>query len=348
MSWWDRVQEWLLDSLLDFIDIVWRNRYLIGFIVLMLVLGSVTIRAYQTRDRTWAGKQRRRKVLMYVLLLLVAVSIIALGWWAVKFSFEIVRGFPSLSLNDALPEAISLSAIGLLTMAILQSIRLLFPIRAWFHSRMMKKWLSPRPPARKKKRSKSSKTEQPTSSKIEGLKRTMWREQRPIAELMLLMGSTNRVSLFDLPIDQLCGQIGAAVETAIVNPRRYRRLLRAMLGGESEVLRKLTAKRAASPISSEQDDLDQDRNTVSYQIQRRIDGFQIATAADWKRWLRMVAIYISGVIGIIATVAHGTFSPSDPSNWPKLVIAFVISGLAAGFLASMFRDLAAIVEKLRQ
>lgn len=340
MSWWDSVMYWLLNRLLDFVDIVWSNRYLIGFIVLMLVLGSVTIRAYQTRDRTWAGKQRRRKVLMYVLLLLVAVSIIALGWWAVKFSLDIVKGFPSLSLNDALPEAISLAAIGLLTMAILQSIRLLFPIRAWFHSRMMKKWLSPRPPASKKKRSKSSKTERP--------KRTMWREQRPIAELMLLMGSTNRVSLFDLPIDQLCGQIGAAVETAIVNPRRYRRLLRAMLGGESEVLRKLTAKRKASPISSELDDLDQDRNTVSYQIQRRIDGFQIATAADWKRWLRMAAIYISGVIGIIATVAHGTARPSDIADWPRLVIAFVASGLVAGFLASMFRDLAAIVEKLRQ
>jgi hypothetical protein len=259
---------------------------------------------------------RHRDVGKIYLLASFFLLVLWAGWMAIMCARIFVSAFDTLGKTQPDRAALALAAIGLLAMAILQSLRLLFPLRGLFHGERLKGWFD-------------------YSEHPDGY---------PAKALLELLGVSDR-SILDLPVEQLCGQIGAAMEAALANPFVRGRLLRAILGTHNEDLEELIARSQQShnrpPFSDpspEQERLEQLRNLVSYQIQRRIDSFQIATAAAWKRWLRIAAVYISGILGVLATVSINSVNLSlmmSLTVWASLALAFVLAGLVGGFLAAL-------------
>jgi hypothetical protein len=95
------------------------------------------------------------------------------------------------------------------------------------------------------------------------------------------------------------------------------------------------------------------RTTVAFAIQRSLDHFQIEASAEWKRYLLVAAILLSMVLFTLGlrVFGAGAFIPRYPSwhdNFLSLLIGTTLVGLCGGFLASIARDVVAVIEKLRR
>jgi preprotein translocase subunit SecF len=82
------------------------------------------------------------------------------------------------------------------------------------------------------------------------------------------------------------------------------------------------------------------RNRVAYQIQRNVDQIQIVTKMSWQRTLRLLAVAISIAIALTAIPRGG--------NSLQFLANGLVVGFVAGYLATVFRDMIAIVERLRR
>jgi len=99
-------------------------------------------------------------------------------------------------------------------------------------------------------------------------------------------------------------------------------------------------------------------------IQRNLDQFQISSSANWRRYLLLTSVLLSMVIFVLGLplLQTGSFISglSNPDglqplklsqrtgNFALLFSATLLTGLFAGFLGSIARDLVAIIEKLRR
>jgi len=84
------------------------------------------------------------------------------------------------------------------------------------------------------------------------------------------------------------------------------------------------------------------RNRIDSAIQRNIDSLQISASIEWKAWLKFFATIISALFFITGIAL--TSSSMDVFSFFFLTI---IIALAAGYMSSIFRDIIAIIEKLR-
>ena len=82
------------------------------------------------------------------------------------------------------------------------------------------------------------------------------------------------------------------------------------------------------------------RNRVTHQLQRAVDGFQIATGYRWTYYMKIASFVVSAILAAIAVQTKGQGILSHIG-----VIAF--TAVLAGFLAPIARDLAATIQKLR-
>jgi hypothetical protein len=242
--------------------------------------------------------------------------------------------------------------VGFLSMALIQMARGLFPLRGRFHERQVRLWLAP---------GHGPTQAEPTDDSGQATKDTGDRD--PVGEMvdrLVEHAVTSRSEeLFDLPIERLCGQIGAAAELVVDRPEGQEELLRGLAGREHadrylESWREEQAARKVSPeVTGEQEDQDglrpsksedvEDlvtaRHAVEQRIQRNIDGLQISTGVRWRRRLRLLAIAISFVLAV------GLIGPPirDPGWWFSLIV----TSLVAGYVASVARDVTAIIERAR-
>ena len=214
-------------------------------------------------------------------------------------------------------------------------VRTLVPVRGAFHCAAVVRWID----------------ESIASVKLEGKSSNdMLRE---ITELASPASSLGHYALFDLPIEQLCGQIGAgadrllddsaskvrlaaatmpeAVPADAPQPHKATNVITVLAASSTEVQQFLDGSPPYPP--TEPRDRMRLRADIAQRIQRNIDRLQISTTFWWRRLLRGLAVAICWTLGLTLL---------------KDAVAAVVFAIAGGFVATVARDLVAIVEKSRR
>ena len=174
--------------------------------------------------------------------------------------------------------------------------------------------------------------------------------QRQLASIELqraLLGGLSPHELqrvFNLPVEQLCAQIGAAADLAMSEPPDHAELLLALTGPAwlKEIDSLAPPNRVVNGRIFRRRSEDNTAYALVAQAARSgVDMMQISLGQRWQRGVRLAAIYVSGLLGVTAAVlVHGS------------VLAQVLLGAAAlvlgGFFSWLTRDLVAIVERVRR
>lgn len=226
----------------------------------------------------------------------------------------------------AVPLLSSSVALGFVVMAIIQLIKP--PVRAAFHSRELKRWLSG----------------------------TLVREYFASPSLFLgnflhLVSSGGGAdpreksgprgrdynALLELPIEQLTAQIQAASEMVLASGRSNDDWFVYALVSEGEA-----RSHFKRDFAGEDAEL-RERTRLSYLIQRRLDAIQIQARRRWRQWLRALAFGVG--LALTSTVA-GVLGLWEKNFLGTLFLVLLLSAVG-GFFASVARDAVAIVERLR-
>ena len=263
--------------------------------------------------------------------------------------------------SQATQYLLTFAAVGALTMAIIQTIKELLPVRAWFHRRELTRWLAAgletRHTSSGKRSRRLSLAADPAADRLV-LSNPFTLPERPSdpeevercrLELITLATAGDAAALYALEIERLAGQLNAAAALVADNPGKYPDLLRCLArhadpadinylvendlpepDGKSDKAHREAVKRYL------------DRKTrVTHHIQRNIDGFQISTHYRWSWLLQLCSFGLSVVIAMVGVAYSVNRNVFDRDTlWNSLPIALV-----AGFLAPIARDLIAIIRK---
>lgn len=234
---------------------------------------------------------------------------------------EFVQNLADSWLNY-LAGIVALSAV---TMAILQTAKDLLPIRRAFQRRFLRRWI-----ARKCQE----------SGDVESIE----------ASLIDLATDGEVHAFYDLPIEQLCGQIAAASQIALDFPAQHEKLLRCLAARAprhflDELIHAQPSMRVAfeelqrrdsAESRAQLEQLAEAKARVTHQIQRNIDALQIAATYQWKFGFQIASFVLSFVLALVAT---------SSSTWPWATRLFV--ALSSGFLAPIARDLQARLQQVK-
>jgi len=315
-----------------------------------------------TRDHSELTSKRKWRIVWLVVAGILLLGIVSFLLWILRQVFFLVDVSSLLRVPSWAVAFVKQSiAIGVLTMAVIQMVRMTYPVRGIFHGRRVRAWLRAGivPEARSNNKSEVS---SPQRDPVAGA----------VSELLKLAVTSDSRALFDLSIEQLCGQMAAAIDPVLDAPTEQRELLGGLAGesGMDDVNRYVTAwenwrdrlkgsksqssggnmqrlsepSKGNSQATSEPSEIDikflDARNAVSRRIHRNIDGFQILVSTNWKRMLRIGAVIIAGVLS-----CYGTAEITDVRS--RLFFVFA-GGIMGGFIATVARDIVAGIEKLRR
>lgn len=243
---------------------------------------------------------------------------------------DIAKGLSSIA-KGILPFFTAASSVGVLSMAFIQTLKDMFPLRTWFQRSAVADWL--------------------------GANAAQSQHNPYIAknDLVQLATDGDSEAFYQLPIEQLCGQINAALQVVLDYPALHEDLLYSLALGSNpaDLDLLLTSSRQVRENITPADQLSPDqrtllsqvadaRNRVGRQAQRSVDGLQISVGSRWQFWLKFASIILSVGLAITALslVHHGT--PGD------VLLGGILAGVLGGFLAPVSRDLIAALQQLRQ
>jgi hypothetical protein len=214
----------------------------------------------------------------------------------------------------------ALSIIGGVTMAFLQTIKDLFPVRQLFQRYALQKWMH--------------EGEVEARSNLDDATIS---PNKAEADLLILAVDGDPRALYDLQIEQLCGQFTAAIQIVLEFPETHLDLLAVTASKSAPSDIRIILKPPPNPPPSQFLDA---RTRITHQCQRAIDAFQIATGFRWKWVLQLASIVISAALAWIA-LRSGT------SGIKPNLVSITISSILAGFLAPVAKDLLAVLQKAR-
>lgn len=232
----------------------------------------------------------------------------------------------------------AMGAIGVATMALIQAAKDVFPLRRWYQRARLLAWMQ---------QGAHEAESQFDTELFQDPARGTVDENRAWKDLITLSVDGDENALLDLSVEQLCGQMSAAFQVVLDYPRQYRDLLLvagsfANPGDMNEILivDRSRIARGDGPPTPEQIRWSDARNRVTHQLQRAVDGFQIATGYRWKFWMQISSFIVSAALAAIAVQTKGNGIVAHVG-----VIAF--TAVLAGFLAPVARDLAVTIQRLR-
>jgi hypothetical protein len=237
-----------------------------------------------------------------------------------------IQAFVETAAKLVLPFATAMAAVGALSMAFIQTLKDMFPIRRAFQKKFLGDWL-----ASKSKAADGSGSQRTDSFAAE-------------RDLIRLATASDRDAFYDLATEQLCGQINSAAQVIIEFPHKHRDLFLCLtaVAEPEDVALMLRVSEHPPPPPVPQDVIDA-KGRVIHAVQRAIDGFQIAIAFRWKFWLQIASFFLSFSIVVTALwISEGTIAMNGVTFFGVIVM-----GIAGGFLAPVARDLVAALEKRR-
>ena len=248
---------------------------------------------------------------------------------------DIQQGLKAIA-TDIVPFLTAASAVGVLSMAFIQTLKDMFPLRTWFQRAAVAKWLA--------------------------ANATPSQRDPQVAEQDLVRLSTDgdAEAFYQLPIEQLCGQINAALQVVLDYPALHTDLLYSLAFGANPDDLSLLVE-ASRPVrenitpAAELTDAQRTlmsqvadaRNRVGRQAQRSVDELQISVGSRWQYWLKFASIVLSVGLATLALflVRQGTTAALLPG---QIFLGGILAGVLGGFLAPVSRDLIAALQQLRQ
>lgn len=222
-------------------------------------------------------------------------------------------------------------AVGILSMAIIQTVKDLLPVRRVFQRRFLRAWLA-------------GQQERARTTPAAGSPPAETDAKDAEADLVRLATAGDASAFFDLPIEQLCGQMNAAMQVALDYPKGHQDVVRLLAASAPPADVELLiqsweqdSQRLDSLETTAKDALVQARARVAHATQRAIDGLQIAAGSRWKLHLQLAAFALSFAITTLAALSGAT-------KWPAA--SALLYGLAGGFLAPVARDLFASLQQI--
>ncbi len=293
--------------------------------------------------------------------LVAAILLIGVAWALLRMGILFSIQIAPPDFTEASSRAWALTkfslGVGALTMALIQVVRMLIPIRGCFHRQQLLEWLDRygrdfEPPD---KRSHDLHDHGHTRMAKLALSEfeTRGGTQQP--------GSPYTRDFYDSSIEQLCAQLNVAIEAGLDSPRQMRNLLRCFFGKEGS--RSLAVLRRSPPqeeLSRESKRSTNDaellrkaeaRASLTRLAQFRIDAFQIETAGRWRRHLRSIVTLTSVTLSFAVTAGsiwHSADELNRKGQIASVVLYSALEGLIAAFVAMFLRDLVAIVETRRR
>jgi hypothetical protein len=238
-----------------------------------------------------------------------------------------MSGFPQVMW----PLWLATLAIALISTAVVQLLKELFPIRRAFQRSFLQSWFGRRLEER---------------SKVV----TVAQSEAAEKDLIRLATGGDRDAFYDLETAQLCGQMNSAAQMAVAYPDRHLQLLRFLAPEADDVdldlLAKSTESVAARATASPQDQAHMDalldaRNRITHHVQRGIDALQISMSFRWK-FILQVIVYLICLVASALTIL--TLKPQGPYTFGEILIVAVV----AGFLSPIISDFAAWINRLRK
>ncbi len=244
---------------------------------------------------------------------------------------------PAMSTADmtraAYPLLTATLTVGLLSMALIQVFKDLLPVRRWFQRYWVRQWLE--------RRLSGGRLEPSHIEKVE-------------FDLVQLATDGDSKSFYDLPIEQLCGQLNAAAQAVLDHPREHEVLLRCLAAKASSedvakvlecsaMYREQSGTKLEGPDRSAFTNCVDARNRVAHQIQRAIDALQLSAGNRWKLWIQIFSIGLSGIIALAGVSFFG-----DVSGELKRIEITVAIAILGGFFAPVARDLIAGLQSVRK
>jgi hypothetical protein len=235
------------------------------------------------------------------------------------------------------PYLAAVTALGTLTMALLQVIKDTTPVRRWFQRYKMRNCLHQHAEIAKKR--------------FHPLRVCATDAEKEILELA---ADEDEKAFYDLEIEKLCGQWNTAAQIVIDSPKLYPNSFACMAARVSkEDFERVKGRDLPEPLlphmevalshdeqkerMKKRQDFLEARTRVAHQVQRTIDAFQISTSFRWKWILQLASFGISFTLLGIALAKDLNVAPGNA----------ILSAAIAGFLAPIGRDLLASLQNLR-
>jgi hypothetical protein len=253
--------------------------------------------------------------------------------------------------NHYLAYLTAVSSIGGLSMALIQVLKDLFPLKKRFQKTALRQWmlnqiqLEAKPALTQAAKNSRQRSKRAESADPEG------HYQKAEQDLILLATSGSADALYDLETDQLCGQINAAVQVVLDHPARYPELFLCLAAKaddkDVETLMAPTNSRSnlnddKGALTPEGKEFLEARGRVIHMIQRNVDAFQIQSGYNWQLRLKRISFALSvaiSFVGLLFFWKHGFLG---------LLLMTVPVALLSGFLAPVARDLVASIQSLRK
>ena len=226
---------------------------------------------------------------------------------------DYIQTFYNDVANNTARYVAALSIIGGVSMALLETLKDLLPVRQWFQRYYLNKWM------------KAGAAE----AGLPGQAAT-----NAERDLLKLAVDGDASALYDLQIEQMCGQFTAAIQIVLEFPALHSDLLK-ITASQARTADLALVIAGSNPPT--QDFLDA-RNRVTHQCQRAIDAFQITAGFRWKWILQIASIALSVVLVWVAMTMRGKNVNA---------VSIIVSALLAGFLAPVAKDLLAVLDKAR-
>ena len=227
--------------------------------------------------------------------------------------------------------------IGLLSMVVIQMTKDFSPIRRWFQRPWIRHWI--------KHRLRPREVQQLPQGNVE----KVWSVEGVEVNLLLCAGERRGKYLYDLPVEQLCGQINVALQAALENPKENEGLIRVFARTASDHdLKAFLSTRPSLVVSDDMppgvrekiEEYAQARNHVAHHVERAVDGLQIAMGSRWKLLLQSTSI------GLCLFFAWLGIGMDWTSTHHRAAIKDILAiGLVAGYLAPVARDIVARIQQ---
>jgi hypothetical protein len=263
------------------------------------------------------------------LLVLAAVLLLCLSAGAQEVSAE----------PDKLAAVRAVAGVGILVMALIQLLKDLLPTRRWWQVGWFGRYF------RRAGRDLLTALKAQGGDADEALVRELGRGvDGPYRDLVGLAAAGDRDALFSLPIEKFTGQLAAAAQSALDNPRSHKTLLWLLAKDAApEDLRAITEHPAPGGTEDEVRALVEARSRVHGQIQRRLDAIQISMGGSWTRFLKWMSFGLGYVLILTSVWKFVPGAIQGPRGW----LLWSVLSAVGGFLAPVARDLVAALESFR-
>lgn len=243
-------------------------------------------------------------------------------------------------LNDALNQigdwadsnvVLTLSGLGVLSLALIQALKDLTPVRRWFQKWWIQHWFATRA--------------NDFNDELRSTRKLSHSNYETALQQLFELATGGAINAFyDLPSDQLVAQMNAAAQVTLDYPshRHYYHLLTVIAQGadpvDIQIVQSVPSARAVLAVNkSLPSNYSDARTRVSHIIQRNLDGLQIAMSDRWQFCLQVAANLIC-IVAIEWTVVGSSTA---------VKVAAIPVAIVAGYLAPVMRDLVAALQQLR-